>query len=166
MLEKREANFTIRQASAADADRLALIGSATFLETLADVLDGAAIVAHCLREHSAAAYRRMLDAGALARLAEAKLGGAPIGFGLLGAANQSGPAATLAISNFDAATCAGARRVPPDVYAHNARAASFYARNGFVHTCPPTAMRAPCGRTASPHERFALRRRSARSSRK
>ncbi|MDX3885795.1 MAG: GNAT family N-acetyltransferase [Sphingomonas sp.] len=148
-------DWTIRQASAGDADRLALIGAATFLETFAGVLDGTAIVAHCQCEHGPDAYRRHLAAGCHAWLAEAKPGGAPVGFALAGAANLPGGAADgsdielkriYALSRFhgsgigaalmrqavDHAAGLGARRLLLGVYAGNARARAFYAKSGFT----------------------------------
>ena len=41
----------IRSCTPADAQALALVGAATFLETFAGVLDGQAIVAHCEQAH-------------------------------------------------------------------------------------------------------------------
>src|SRR3546814_9140352 len=75
--------WTIREAGESDAPALALIGAATFLETFAGIIDGAAILGHCAAQHSAAAYRDHLAAGARAWLAEALPGGAPIGFALI-----------------------------------------------------------------------------------
>src|SRR4051812_10782905 len=83
-------DWRIRAAEAGDLDALALIGAATFLETFAGVLDGAAIVAHCLKEHSASAYAQYLAGGAEAWLAEAGEGAAPIGFALLAKADLPG----------------------------------------------------------------------------
>ena len=62
--------WQIREAGTGDADRLALIGSATFLETFAGVLDGSAILEHCRKEHGASAYSATLAAGASSWLAE------------------------------------------------------------------------------------------------
>ena len=59
-VRESDMDWSIRQAEAADADALALVGAATFLETFASVHTGAEIVAHCREEHSAAAYARML----------------------------------------------------------------------------------------------------------
>lgn len=53
-------NWTIRAASHADADALALVGAATFLETFAPVHTGQEIVDHCRKEHSPEAYRRLI----------------------------------------------------------------------------------------------------------
>src|SRR3546814_14974995 len=84
--------WTIREAGESDAPALALIGAATFLETFAGIIDGAAILGHCAAQHSAAAYRDHLAAGARAWLAEALPGGAPIGFALISKPHPAPPA--------------------------------------------------------------------------
>ena len=146
--------WTIRRATMADADRLALIGGATFLETFAGVLDGDAIVDHCAREHSSSTYQQYLISGALAWLVEARCGEAPIGFSLLGTPNLPGSTADgsdvelkriYALSRFhgsgagaelmrhavDHAEESGYRRLLLGVYAGNERARAFYAKQGF-----------------------------------
>lgn len=148
-------DWTLREAATADADRLALIGGATFLETFAGLLDGTAIVAHCVREHSASAYRRYLDQGARAWLVETVAGGAPVGFSLLGRADLPGCSADgrdvelkriYTLSRFHgggvgralmeeavaAAETGGHERLLLGVFAGNERARAFYAKNGFV----------------------------------
>ncbi len=147
--------WVVRPASSLDVDRLALIGSASFLETFAGVLDGDAIVLHCEREHSRTAYERCLDAGNVAWLGETGHGRAPIGFALLGPSHLPGSAADgsdielkriYTLSRFhgtglgaallqQAVAHAGAngfRRLLLGVYAGNDRARAFYARSGFV----------------------------------
>jgi GNAT superfamily N-acetyltransferase len=146
--------WQVRPASIEDADRLALIGAATFLETFAGLLDGAAIVAHCAGEHSAGAYRAYLLADGAAWLAEAADGGAPIGFALLGPTalpgsnpdgsdvelkriytlsrvHGSGIGGALMQHAAEEAIRRGARRLLLGVYAGNARALAFYAKQGF-----------------------------------
>jgi len=148
-------DWTIEEASAEDADRLALIGAATFLETFAGILDGSAIVAHCQREHSAAGYRRFLDGGYQAWLATVTPDKAPIGFALLGPAeipgaaedasdlelkriyvlsrfHGGGPGKALMQRAVERAAERGARRVLLGVYRHNERAIRFYQKNGFA----------------------------------
>lgn len=145
----------MRRATIADADRLALIGSATFLETFAGLLDGDAIVDHCAREHSSSAYRRHLDGGAQAWLVEACSGMAPVGFSLLGSSNLPGSISDgsdielkriYTLSRFHGggigsalmqqavglAERNGHRRLLLGVYAGNTRARAFYAKNGFL----------------------------------
>ncbi len=148
-------NCSIRLASDADVDRLALVGAASFLESFAGVLDGGAIIEHCEREHSPAAYSRYLAAGAQAFLAELAPGNAPVGYALLGLPNLPGAAADgsdielkriYALSRFhgqgvgatlmeraiDHARGQGAMRLVLGVYAENARARAFYAKHGFA----------------------------------
>lgn len=144
----------MRRAGADDADRLALIGGATFLETFAGVLDGDAVVAHCARVHTPEAYRQALEAGAAIWLAETAEGAAPIGFAMLSKAdipgmapdgsdlelkriyllsrfNGRGLGAELMQAAADEAVARGAGRLLLGVYAGNARAIRFYERNGF-----------------------------------
>src|SRR5689334_20349713 len=146
-------NWTVRKASLDDADRLALIGSATFLETFAGILDGSAIVAHCQREHSVDAYRRFLASGYQAWLAIVTPADAPVGFALLGPADLpgaatdgsdlelkriyvlsrfhgGGPGRTLMERAVEEAGRQKARRVLLGVYKHNDRAIRFYRKNG------------------------------------
>jgi ribosomal protein S18 acetylase RimI-like enzyme len=145
--------WRVRQAAAEDAERLALVGAATFLETFAGLLDGSAIVAHCAREHSADAYRRYLGSGASAWLAESLPGDAPVGFALVGSSSLPGtePDGDLelkriySLSRFHGrglgaalmraalahASERKARRLLLGVYAGNGRAIAFYRRQGF-----------------------------------
>lgn len=146
--------WRVREAGAEDSDRLALVGAATFLETFAGLLDGAAIVAHCLEEHSAAAYRRYLGAGGRAWLAESVPGEAPIGFALrasstlpgtnpdgkdvelkriysLSRFHGTGVGAALMNAALEHARQRQARRLLLGVYAGNERAMAFYRKQGF-----------------------------------
>jgi len=77
------APWRIRPAGPDDADTLALVGAATFLESFAGLVDGAGIALHCARQHSAEAYRAYFAKGAKAWIAEIEPGGAPIGYALL-----------------------------------------------------------------------------------
>lgn len=75
----------IRRASPGDEHALSLIGTATFLETYAGVLDAADIGAHCVVTHSPSAYaERLADPAWRLWLAEAETGHAPVGFVSLG----------------------------------------------------------------------------------
>lgn len=148
-------NWTIRRATEADIGTLALIGSATFLETFAGVLNGAAIVTHCMREHAADAYAQHLVSGAVAWLAECEAGSAPVGFALLGKPDLpgmnmdgsdlelkriyalsrfhgSGIGAALIDKVIDEAVQRVAKRLLLGVYAGNLRAQAFYVKNGFT----------------------------------
>jgi ribosomal protein S18 acetylase RimI-like enzyme len=147
-------DWTTRRATTADADRLALIGGATFLDTFAGLLDGDAIVDHCAREHSSSTYRRYLSEGAQAWLVEACSGTAPVGFSLLGSTDLPGSTSDgsdielkriYTLSRFhgrgigsalmqqamDFAEQKGHQRLLLGVYAGNGRARAFYAKNGF-----------------------------------
>lgn len=135
--------------------RLAQIGSATFLETFAGILDGDAIIDHFERAHSALTYCDYLSAGGQAWLAEVAPGHAPVGFALL--AHPDLPGARLDGSDAElkriyllskyhggglgaalmneaiaAARQAGARRLLLGVYAGNTSAQSFYRKLGFT----------------------------------
>lgn len=75
---------TLRHASAEDAEALALVGAATFLEAFTWMLPGADIVAHCAKNHTAEAYRHYLAApDTRITLAVAVPGGAPVGYAML-----------------------------------------------------------------------------------
>jgi len=75
--------WRIREATAGDCHTLALVGAATFLESFAGMIDGAAIVAHCARQHSAETYRAYLAKGACAWIGVVEPGGAPVGYALV-----------------------------------------------------------------------------------
>jgi ribosomal protein S18 acetylase RimI-like enzyme len=152
---KSLADWSIREAAAEDADHLALVGAATFLETFAGILDGDAIVEHCRREHGADAYRGYLAQGAWAWIANIAPGRAPIGFALAGSTklpgsnpvgrdlelkriyalsrfHGSGLGAELMRKAVERAAAQGAERLLLGVYAGNDRALGFYRRHGFV----------------------------------
>lgn len=143
-------SWTIRQASPDDANALALIGSATFLEAFAEVIEGRDIVAHGASAHSAEAYRKYLASGGAAWLAETSLG-APIGYALntvpdlpgmqdgdrelkriyvLSRWHGSGLAAALMERSITEAS--GYSRLLLGVYKHNERALAFYTKHGFA----------------------------------
>ena len=143
-------SWSLREASGDDADALALVGAATFLETFAGVLTGPGIVRHCARVHTGDAYRRSIQAGARAWLAEVEPGGAPIGYALLATPDlaQARPGdlelkriyalsryhgAGVGAALMDAAVAAaqGASRLLLGAYAGNARAIAFYRKQGF-----------------------------------
>ena len=147
--------WQIREAGSGDADRLALIGAATFLETFAGVLDGAAILEHCRKEHRASAYSATLAAGASSWLAETALGSAPIGFALMASSSLpgtdpggqdlelkriyclsrfhgSGVGKALLREAVQRARQLQARRLLLGVYAGNERAIAFYRKQGFA----------------------------------
>ena len=145
--------WRLRRAGIEDAERLALIGGATFLETFAGILEGDAIVAHCAKEHGAEAYRSLLaHEGSAAWVAEAKAGGAPVGYALVTAPKlaqaRDGDLELKRIYSFSRmhgtglgaammgravghAEEAGAERLLLGVFVGNLRALAFYRRHGF-----------------------------------
>lgn len=78
------AALQIRRCTSADAPALALIGQCTFLETYADVLPGAAIIAHCAKAHALEQYTAWLADPAYQHWLVEAPGGAPVGFMLVG----------------------------------------------------------------------------------
>ena len=60
MLGWPEMSLTIRPCTPGDAEALALVGQATFLETYAEVLPAADILSHCRHQHSAELYAQWL----------------------------------------------------------------------------------------------------------
>jgi ribosomal protein S18 acetylase RimI-like enzyme len=151
------ADIHIRPCTAADAEALALIGQATFLETFAGVLAGPDIIGHCKTAHAADLYREWLQDPLYAIwIAEVAPGAAPVGF-MVVAPPQLLPLADLApedielkriylLSKFQgggtgsafvnaALRHAGkvkAARLLLGVYSKNLAAIGFYERNGFV----------------------------------
>ena len=143
----------IREATSSDADRLSLIGSATFLETFADMLAGSSIVAHCRSQHAQAIYESYLGGGARGWIAEAVSTGAPIGYALLAETDLPGSRAAgdielkriYVLSRFHTlgiggrlmqtasggAVSGGAQRLLLAVYHGNDPAIRFYRRHGF-----------------------------------
>jgi len=76
--------WRIRRADARDADALALIGAATFLDAYAGRLPGPDIVAHCASRNTPEAYARWgASADHALWLVEAEEGGAPLGYQLV-----------------------------------------------------------------------------------
>jgi ribosomal protein S18 acetylase RimI-like enzyme len=146
-------DWRLRRAGPADAAALSLVAGATFLEAFAGVLDGADIVAHIARNGSAAAFGRYMADGAIATLAEAVAGAAPLGYTLLTIPDLpvapapgdielkriyalfplhgSGLGAALMAQAIADARDAGRRRLLLGVYGGNTRAQRFYEKQGF-----------------------------------
>lgn len=147
-------DVTIRRCEARDAEALALVGQATFLETYAGNLDAADILAHCRTEHAAERYAVWLhDPSYRLWLAEAAAGAAPVGYAVVAPSNPadgfppedlelkriyllhrlhgSGVGARLMTAAIEAARASPAPRLIVGVYDGNARALAFYARYGF-----------------------------------
>lgn len=142
--------WRIRPAGPDDADALALVGAATFLESFAGLIDGAGLVAHCAKQHSAETYRAYFAKGAKAWLAKIEPGGAPVGYALLCApeiehaqggdielkriylmSRFQGSNIASALMQAVVAQAAGAKRLLLGVKDDNHRAFSFYAKHGF-----------------------------------
>ena len=74
----------LRPATRDDAEALALVGGATFLEAFTWMLPGADIVAHCVRNHTSESYLAYLShPDTRITIAEAVPGGAPVGYAML-----------------------------------------------------------------------------------
>ncbi len=147
---------SIRRATRSDAPAVALVGSATFLETFAGVIQGTDVIAHCASAHAVAVYDSLLtSADAAVWLAESVEGGAPVGYAVLTCPDLpvrdphpddleikriyvlsrfhgTGLGPRLMDAAIDEAKRRGARRALLGVYAQNARALAFYAKLGFT----------------------------------
>ena len=150
------AAVTVRECTEADAAALAVVGAATFLEAFAGIVPGAAILAHCAKNHVSTIYTAMLARPETqAWLAEVEPGAAPVGYALLTAPHfpealvRTGDAELRRIYLFsrfhgsgagqrmmDAALVnareRGAERLLLGVHPENYRALAFYRRNGFA----------------------------------
>lgn len=147
--------IAIRECGPADAAALALVGQATFLESYADVLPGADILAHAEHEHARARYAGWLgEPGYRLWLAEMAEGSAPVGYAMLAPPDLpvptdrwdvelkriyllhrfhgTGVGARLMAAAVEAALAQGARRLLLGVYGDNRKAMSFYGRQGFT----------------------------------
>jgi ribosomal protein S18 acetylase RimI-like enzyme len=137
------------------AAALAAIGSATFLEAFAGILEGSSIVMHCQKQHSVAAYEKYLaHPDTRAWLAVVQPGDAPVGYAMLTAPDLplddispsdlelkriylfsrfrgTGAAALLFHQALQAAREAGKARLLLGVHAENHRALAFYRKHGF-----------------------------------
>ncbi len=149
-------NISIRRARQGDEEALALVGQATFLETFAGVLDGAAIIGHCQKAHSASQYRNWLaDADVAIWLAEIAPGDAPVGYlviappdlpmveigqdlelkriYLLSRYHGGGTGRQLLAQAIEHAESQRAARLLLGVYSGNTAAIAFYHRQGFAN---------------------------------
>jgi GNAT superfamily N-acetyltransferase len=147
--------WRLRRASPEDAPAVALVAGASFLEAFAGVLAGADILAHLARNSSAERFAAWaLDPLSIVTLAEHPEGAAPVGYTLLTApdlpiagapgdielrriytlqlAHGTGLGAALMDRAIADARAADHRRLLLGVYAGNARARAFYARQGFA----------------------------------
>lgn len=152
----RPASFSIRSAIPQDAQALALVGAATFLEAFCDLIEGEALIAHCRTQHSETAYADFLagsdprgrlwlaeDAGTCAPIGYAvtcppdvSVGGGPDDIELkriylLSRCQGSGAAQALMDAALAHAKACAAPSVRLGTYHDNQRAIAFYRRNGF-----------------------------------
>lgn len=82
--EPAQEPLRLRAATAADADALALVGAATFLEAFTWMLPGEDILAHCTKNHSAESYRAAFaEPETRITLAVTVRGGSPVGYAML-----------------------------------------------------------------------------------
>ncbi len=143
----------LRRATADDAAKLSLIGSASFLETFANDHPGDATVAFLRTSHSESAWAKTLADPACAAWIVEEVGGCPIGYAVLtpGALPGTTPADAelkriyvlsrwhgtgigrdlYAVAEAEARRRRAARLVL-SVYTRNARAIRFYEKQGFV----------------------------------
>lgn len=148
------APVSLRSCGPAEAQALALVGAATFLETFAGILEGEHILEHCARKHSAESYRSLLaEPLAAAWLAEVR--SAPVGYALvtppvelpvpleqddlelkriylLSRFQGIGIGLQLMECAREYARTHGAQRLLLAVYQGNPRAIAFYRRRGFA----------------------------------
>ena len=148
-------SITIRPCGPQDAEALALVSRATFLESYADVLPAADILVHCEVQNRPELYRDWLASpGWRAWLAEMADTAAPVGFSLtcppdlpveIGAGDVElkriyllhrfqggGTGAALLAAVEAAAREDGFDRLLLGVYSKNDPALGFYARQGFT----------------------------------
>jgi ribosomal protein S18 acetylase RimI-like enzyme len=146
----------VRLATPADAAALSLVGSATFLETFANLHSAADILAHCQRNHSVEVYSRWLaQPRAAAWLLEAQPGDAPVGYAVMAPADVPVPdprpddlelkriyllqpfqgggwGRRLMDAVVERARSLGSQRLLLGVWTVNEDALRFYARYGFT----------------------------------
>lgn len=146
--------WRLRSAGAADADALALVASATFLETYAGALDGADMVAHCLANNTREKFAGWAsDPLSAVTLAEALPGYAPLGYTVLtsvdlpieprdsdielrriyamGRLHGTGAGSAMMTQALADAARLGKTRMLLGVWGQNHRAHRFYERQGF-----------------------------------
>ena len=155
--EAASSPLVLRPATLADADALALVGGATFLESYAHLLPVGDILAHVARQHAPGVYRKYLeDPACRCWIVEHLPGAAPVGY--LVATPPDLPLAGIDLAldwevrriyllhRFQAlglgrqlmeaalaeARAMGRRRVLLGVYSRNEAALSFYDRLGFT----------------------------------
>lgn len=152
--ESAAAQVTLRRAVPGDETRLSLLGAATFLDSYAQLLPAADIIAHTSKQHAPEVYARWLqEPGTYCWLCEQPPGGAPVGYAvatrpdlpipvseedleirriyLLHRYQGGGLGRRLMQAVEQVARDVGCRRLLLGVYSRNAAALDFYARQGF-----------------------------------
>lgn len=147
--------WRMRRAGPDDASALSLVASATFLETYATVLEGADLVAHCLKNTTADVFVRWTtDPATIVTIAEHEPGHTPIGYTvltvpdfpfetrpsdielrriyILSQMHGTGLGAALMAHAREDAAAFQRDRILLGVYEHNYRAHAFYERQGFT----------------------------------
>lgn len=148
--------IALRRCSISDAAALSLVGSATFLEAFADLLDGESLLLHCQNQHGVATYEKYLaQPDTQAWLAIVQPGQGPVGYAMMTEPDLplsdltvddielkriylfsrfrgSGAGKLLMEQSIAAAREAKKRRLLLGVNAENNRALAFYRKNGFV----------------------------------
>ena len=148
------ADIRIRRAGAGDAERVAHIGVATFMESYTELIDGENMAAHCTRQHSQGLYEAYLaNPDAAVWLAEYAETGAPVGYAVncppdlpiplepgdvelkriyaLSRFHGSGAGKALMEAAVADAKARGAPRLLLGTYEENFRAVAFYRKHGF-----------------------------------
>ena len=143
---------TIRKAVPGDALALSLLGSATMLETYAEKVPGADILAHCVNCHSIATYDAWLADPVITTWLAESATGAPVGYLVLMPTTLAAASPAdfevqriYVLSGFHGAALGhrlmrlaiagaaahGAPRLVLGVMRANTRAVAFYERQGF-----------------------------------
>jgi GNAT superfamily N-acetyltransferase len=144
----------LRQAVPGDEGKLAIVGSASFLESFADDHDGDAVVKFIEETHSRAYYAAVLADPACKTWLLEEAVGAPVGYAIVQPAklpftdrgtdfelkriyvlskwHGGGWGAKLFEAVEDEARARGAKRLVLSVYVKNYNAQKFYQKRGFV----------------------------------
>jgi GNAT superfamily N-acetyltransferase len=147
--------WRVRQAGAEDAAALSLVANAAFLDTYALVLNGADLLAHCVKNNGVETFAAWAsDPATIVTIAEVEPGHAPVGYAVvttpdfpipllpgdielrriytLKQTHGSGVGAALMARAIEDARRLGHRRILLGVWDENGRARAFHERNGFT----------------------------------
>lgn len=148
-------HWRLRRAGAADADALAMVAAASFLETFAGVLAGPDIIRHCAANSAPAKFATWAnDPASVVTLAEHPDGAAPVGYTVLTSPDLpippgpgdielrriyalsitrgTGLGAALMARAITDARALGMTRMLLGVLGRNHRARAFYERQSFT----------------------------------